>query len=119
MPIIKVLTVSDLHSVRRLYGDLQDIVHHYQPDVLACLGDILDADATSSEMFQPGECAAIISALPVKKIVFIRGNYEHWNWLDFMKRWRTSGKPITTLHGEACQNSFKMSPLKLRRKCPR
>jgi Icc-related predicted phosphoesterase len=104
MPLIKVLTVSDLHSVKCLYSDLREAVDRYQPDILACAGDILDADATSSDMFPPDECARIISSLPVQKIVFIRGNHEHWNWLDFLKEWRKSGKEIITLHGEAFQH---------------
>ena len=42
---IKVPTVSDIHSVATLLDDLQEAVGRHKPDILACVGDIIDFEA--------------------------------------------------------------------------
>lgn len=98
---VKILTVSDIHSSDALLGDLHDAVARHKPDVLGCIGDILDADGTDPGMIPPNECAGRIAALPVEHIVFVRGNHEHSNWTEFADCWRRSGRQLISLHGEA------------------
>ena len=40
---IKILTVTDLHRVRALYEQLARAVESHQPDIVALVGDFLDA----------------------------------------------------------------------------
>jgi Icc-related predicted phosphoesterase len=98
---IKILTVSDTHSVAALFDDLRAAVEWHHPDLLACVGDILDYDGTAPGMLRPSECGRRIAELPVKKTVFVRGNHEHDNWLEFEAAWRGQRQKLVTLHGEA------------------
>src|SRR5688572_23295831 len=98
---IKILTVSDIHSVASLLDDLQRAVERHNPDLLACVGDILDFEAMAPGMLPPSECGKRLAALPVQKTVFVRGNHEHDNWLEFETAWRGARQKLVTLHGEA------------------
>jgi Icc-related predicted phosphoesterase len=98
---IKVLTVSDIHSVGSLLDELKAAVERHGPDVLAFVGDLLDADAFGSGMLRAEECARRIAGLRVEKVIFVRGNHEHWNWFNFQAAWQDTGRELVTLHGEA------------------
>jgi Icc-related predicted phosphoesterase len=98
---IKILTVSDIHSVASLFDDLDRAVERHKPDLLACVGDILDFDATAAGMLRPSECGKRLAALPVERVVFVRGNHEHDNWVEFEAAWRGVRQKLVTLHGEA------------------
>lgn len=98
---IKVLTVSDIHSVAALLDDLRHAVERHRPDILACVGDIVDFEGSGQGMIPPAECGARIANLPVSQTVFVRGNHEHDNWHDFAAAWRGVRQNLVTLHGEA------------------
>ncbi|MBM3833457.1 MAG: hypothetical protein FJ403_09315 [Verrucomicrobia bacterium] len=60
---IRILTVSDIHSTATLLDDLKVAVARHDANVLACVGDVLDAEAKGSGMLPPSECARRIAGL--------------------------------------------------------
>jgi Icc-related predicted phosphoesterase len=98
---IRVLTVSDIHSVATLLDELQQAVERHKPDILACVGDIIDFEARGRGMLPPSECGKRIANMPVARTVFVRGNHEHYNWHEFAAEWRGKQQKLVTLHGEA------------------
>jgi Icc-related predicted phosphoesterase len=98
---IRVMTVADIHAVGSHYDQLRTLVKKSSPDILACVGDILDMEGTAAGMIEPEECARRLADLPVSEILFVRGNHEHWNWYSFAEAWSNSGRQLLTLHGEA------------------
>ena len=97
---VTVLTVADLHQSRKLYADLVKAVDEHKPDVVAIVGDCLHMGEDMEARLNVEECAAALSSLHCKDVVFVRGNHEDENWLGFVKHWRRSPRPLTTLHGE-------------------
>ena len=97
---VTVLTVADLHQSRKLYADLVKAVDEHKPDVVAIVGDCLHMGEDMEARLNVEECAAALSSLHCKDVVFVRGNHEDENWLGFAKHWRRSPRPLTTLHGE-------------------
>ncbi len=98
MPTIKVLTVTDLHRVRSLYELLGKAVASHQPDIVALVGDFLDAGGEHADQFSTTECAAILGRLACKEVVFVRGNHEDSNWWEFLAAWQATGRPLHALH---------------------
>ena len=97
--IIKILTVTDLHRVRVLYEQLARAVESHQPDIVALVGDFLDAGGEHADQFSTAECAAFLSRLACKEVVFVRGNHEDSNWWEFLAAWQATGRPLHALHG--------------------
>ena len=100
MPV-KILTVTDLHQVRSLYEQLAQAVESHVPDVVALVGDFLDAGDTQPNQLKTAECAAFLAGLPCKDLVFVRGNHEDSNWWEFFTAWQETGRPLNALHGSA------------------
>ena len=99
---IKLLTISDLHQVKALFGQLADAIVLHQPDVVVCVGDVLDALEYSAErQFTTAECATLLARLPVKHLVFVRGNHEDANWTEFVAAWPHDHGPLHALYGSA------------------
>lgn len=97
----KVMTVSDLHQRASLYQQLQAVVAKERPDVLACVGDILDGcDHLPDGCLGAEEIALLLAGLPCE-VVFCRGNHESFRWLDFEIAWSATGRPLHALHGTA------------------
>lgn len=94
----KILTVTDLHRVRVLYEQLARAVESHQPDIVALVGDFLDAGGDHPDQFTTAECAAFIGRLPCKEVVFVRGNHEDSNWGEFFIAWLATGRPLHALH---------------------
>jgi predicted MPP superfamily phosphohydrolase len=77
MPIaLKILTVTDLHRIERLYHELLAAVELHQPDVVALVGDFLDAIGSAQKQLENQQCAAVLARLKCQDIVFARGNHE-------------------------------------------
>ena len=73
---VKVLTATDLHLKRSLYGELRTAVEQHRPDVVCLVGDFLDAEdlPPSNERLTPTGAALALAALPCE-IVLARGNH--------------------------------------------
>jgi Icc-related predicted phosphoesterase len=106
---VKVLTVSDLHRGRFLYQLLERAVQKHRPEVVALVGDFLDATPGTTERLDNDEAARFLAALPCKEVVFVRGNHEDEAWSTFSEAWRRSRRRMHALHGEA----FGFGPLTL------
>ena len=99
MEKIKILTVTDLHQNEDLYESLAKAVKEHQPDVLAFVGDFLDA-GRGKKSFSIDDVIRAIGQMKVKKVIFIRGNHEDENWWYFFHVWTPLfGAPIA-LHAE-------------------
>jgi metallophosphoesterase superfamily enzyme len=84
LPIcVRVLTTTDLHQSRLLYGGLTEAVRKHSPDVVAVVGDALEAFSRSGKRrLSAEECAQILADLPIEHILFTRGNHEDTNWTN-------------------------------------
>lgn len=99
-PALRVLTVTDLHQGIGLYAQLGAAVTRHRPDVLALVGDVLDYRGLGNGYLSIAACAEMLAALKVESIVFVRGNHEDRNWLEFRHAFRSRGRPLVALHGE-------------------
>lgn len=81
-------------------ADLAQAVDEYHPNVVAIVGDCLHMGEDMEARLNVEQCAAALSSLHCKDVVFVRGNHEDENWFGFAKCWRRSTRPLTTLHGE-------------------
>ena len=88
MSTIRILTVTDLHQVRVLYGGLEKAVERHHPQIVAMVGDAIDANNDEA-------------TLPCDEVVFVRGNHEADGWLRFAEAWRGTGRGLNALNGEA------------------
>jgi len=104
---VKVLTVSDLHRSQKLYALLAKAVSEHKPDVVALVGDFLDATGATRGKLPVGDCASLLSRLPCPETVFVRGNHEDSAWWAFAEEWQQSGRELHMLEG-AC---FTFGPL--------
>jgi len=105
---LKILTVSDLHQSRVLYDQLRQAVERHRPDLVAMVGDVLDATQNDRDQDpSKAECAKHLAGLPCKEIVFARGNHEDEGWMPFDIAWEKTGRPLNALHAEA----FRFGPL--------
>ena len=98
---VRVLTVADLHLRVSLYKQLEATVEKHQPDIVACVGDFLDADHPRPDgLLSPQEAASTLSSLPCK-VVLVRGNHEDWPWPEFETAWNLTTTTLNALHGSA------------------
>ena len=99
---VRVLTVTDLHQRQVLLSELARAVALHQPDLVAIVGDVLEAvPPLAMEQVSAPECAAQLAALSVPHLLFIRGNHEDNNWEDFVCAWPHSRRPLVALYGTA------------------
>lgn len=104
---VSVLTVTDLHQSAALFAELRRVAEQHRPDIVAVVGDCLHAGEDMKGRLTVAECAEQISSLPVKHVVFARGNHEDANWLEFEHHWLKQTRPLHALNGEV----FKYGPL--------
>jgi len=97
---VNVLAVTDLHRRKRLYEALEKAVAEHRPEVVALVGDFLDAGEDRTGQFTDEECAGFLARLPCQEIVFVRGNHEEDGWRQFAAAWAKSGRKLNALHGE-------------------
>ena len=106
--MIRVLTVADLHQKQKHYGSLARAVSKHQPDVVAIVGDWLDIGRERDrDQFSIESCADLLSGLPTRHVVFVRGNHEDLNWPDFIHAWPLKKRPLVAL----CGTVFTVGPL--------
>ncbi len=99
---VTVLTVSDLHQSGPLYHALENAVIKHSPDIVACVGDVIDGIQPDNRLDIPKPfCARRLAALPVKEIIFVRGNHESEQWQNFSAGWPHARRPMHALHAEA------------------
>ena len=99
--LVKILTASDLHRGKRLYDELRRAVVAHKPDVVALVGDVLDAMGMTTEQHSSSEAAEVLSGLACHELVFVRGNHEDMDWWEFAEVWAKTGRKFIALHGEA------------------
>jgi predicted phosphodiesterase len=97
----KVLTVADLHCSSGLYRLLAAALEAHKPDLVAVLGDFLDATGETEGKLTAEECARALSGLACPEMVFLRGNHEDSGWWQFVEAWQPSGRELNLLEG-AC-----------------
>jgi Icc-related predicted phosphoesterase len=112
MPVtIRVLIATDLHQQGVLYKELAATVDWVRPDALVLGGDFLHGTGMmpygQRPWFSLRQCALALQEMPCRK-VFIRGNHEDQNWLDFCDHWPVDALP-EKLNGEA----VRIGPLRL------
>jgi Icc-related predicted phosphoesterase len=98
---MKVLTVSDLHCSRKLYARLDQAVRLHAPDVVAVLGDFLDATDATEGKLTVEECANVMARLRCSEVVFIRGNHEDSALWAFHEQFRRHSREFCLLEGKA------------------
>jgi len=85
-------------------GDLSRAVAAHKPDVVAVIGDALEAiELDAVIQLSVVECAAQLAALPAEHLIFVRGNHEDVNWGEFVCSWPYSRRPLVALYGTAYQ----------------
>ena len=104
---VTVLTVADLHRDMKLYEQLGVAVKKHRPDVLALVGDYLDATGKQKGKLTTEASARFLSRLSCPATVFVRGNHEDSEWFAFADEWGFSGKGLHLLDGQ----SFVYGPL--------
>jgi predicted MPP superfamily phosphohydrolase len=92
---LKILATTDLHCVGNLYVELGAAVDKHRPDVVALVGDFLDALGSEHKQLTTANCAKALAALPCKNIIFTRGNHEYDNWSEFEGTWSKTGGKCT------------------------
>lgn len=99
---VRLLVATDLHQQGVLYRGLAEQVARVSPDALVLGGDFLHGTGLLPYGQRPWlsvrQCAQELAALPVLKI-FVRGNHEDHNWLDFAAAW-PGDQPLEQLNGE-------------------
>ncbi len=105
--LLRVLTVAELRQSRGRYQSLRRAVGRHKPDALALVGDFLDLERRSSDRLGTAQCAAFLANMPVKHVLFTRGNHEGANWREFVRAWPLDWRPLTALYGTA----FTLGPL--------
>jgi len=98
------LTVTDLHRSTALLEALRIAVIQHMPDVVALVGDFLHGLNDNAGRLTTEDCALFLAKLECPEILFVRGNHEDDAWLVFASVWKTTGRPLTTLHGEVFQS---------------
>lgn len=97
------LTTADIHQSELHYEELARAVSKHRPDVLALVGDMLNAVGSFAEPeLSTPKCAQMLAALPVAHLIFIRGNHEDFNWIEFVTAWPHERRQLTALYGTAC-----------------
>ena len=71
------------------------------------MGDFLDLAGNRPGQLTIADCAAFLAKLPVKHLVFTRGNHEGRNWREFVRAWPMQRCALTALYGSA----FTLGPL--------
>lgn len=98
---LKLLTVSDLHADKRLVEQLAKAVKQQKPDILAVVGDFLDATPFDESKFAIDDLARAFSKLPVGEILFVRGNHEDSALWTFQREYEETGKAFHLLDHSA------------------
>lgn len=97
---VRVITASDLHQSERHYRSLARAVAEHRPDVVAIVGDALEAySAIGNNRLPVEECAKTLSKLRVEHLIFVRGNHEDSNWSNFVYAWPHDQRKLIGLHG--------------------
>ncbi len=99
---IRLLTTADLHQSRLHYRSLVLATKELKPDAVAVVGDALDFGDIGKYQFATPECARMLASLPVRHLIFVRGNHEARNWESFVQAWPFETRPLTVLYGTAC-----------------
>lgn len=103
MNTVRVLTVSDLHQLPQLYAQLRQAVESHRPDVVAIVGDALEAIVREEDCLSVKDAALQLASLPVTHLVFTPGHHEDGSWAEFVAVWPHDLRALTALYGTAYQ----------------
>lgn len=107
---MRVLTAADLHQSRLHYRGLTQAVKRHHPNVVAIVGDALEAFLFHKTFhFSTPECARRLAKLPVDHLIFVRGNHEDRNWPEFVAAWPHEHRKLIGLYGTA----YQVGPLRI------
>ena len=88
----RVLIATDLHQRAVLYEALVKLCDEVKPDAVVLGGDFLHGTGLlpygRTRQLMPTQCAVELQAVSVP-ILFVRGNHEDENWLEFREAWRS------------------------------
>jgi Icc-related predicted phosphoesterase len=108
MPIkVKIITVADIHASQKHYEYLAKAVATHRPDVVALVGDFLDATGKTDGKLTVEDCARALGDMPCAETIFVRGTHEDSAWWRFAHEFEKSGRELHLLEG-AC---FTYGPL--------
>jgi Icc-related predicted phosphoesterase len=69
---VRLLTAADIHQSGLHYRSLAQAVAQHRPDVVAIVGDALEAFSRSGKSrLSVDECAQALAKLPVEHLVFV------------------------------------------------
>ena len=75
-----------------LYQELARVVELQRPDVVALVGDLLDATLSRWLQLTSEECGEFLSQLSCQDTIFVRGNHEDCAWWEFAATWNKTGR---------------------------
>jgi len=93
----RILIATDLHQRAVLYAALIRLCDEVKPDAVILGGDFLHGTGLlpygRTKQLTPTQCAVELHSITVP-ILFVRGNHEDENWIEFRDAWKS-------LHGSA------------------
>jgi Icc-related predicted phosphoesterase len=98
---MKILTITDLHQRAVLYRQLEEVVREHKPDVVAAVGDFLDATEDTDGKISLEECAATFARLQCPEVLFVPGNHEGMALWQFREEFTRHGREFRCLEGDA------------------
>ena len=96
---MRILTLTDLHQNPVHFATLTRVCSEQAIDVVCLVGDFLDLGEARENLLSTEEVIACLAALPVKHLLFVRGNHEENNWYEFVEKWPHAMRPLIMLHG--------------------
>ena len=101
MMAFRLLTATDLHSRPEYFIALEEAVRRHKPHAVALVGDFLDGLPSSRGLLSPSEVALMLGRLDTDRLLIVRGNHEHDNWLGFRQAWNSRRPVLEPLHAMA------------------
>lgn len=105
MKTVRVLCVSDLHQSRWLYQQLGNMIILLKPDVVCVVGDWLTQERDlfpDDHTFSVAACAMFMSQVK-QPLVFVAGEHEQKNMLEFEEVMKSEGKDFNLLSMSAAK----------------
>lgn len=94
----RLLTATDLHSRLEYFVALEEAVRRHKPHAVALVGDFLEGLSSSRGFLSQTEVGLILGRLDTARLLIVRGNHEHENWLEFRQAWISMRPVLQPLH---------------------
>ena len=96
----RLLTATDLHSRPEYFIALEEAVRRHKPHAVALVGDFLEGLSSSRGLLSPAEVALMLGRLDTDRLLIVRGNHEHENWLEFRQAWNSKRPLLQPIHAD-------------------